>query len=115
MLHLMINVLAITHDLSQILQRREQDLVNALKLVTIVKQRLAAMKTDIGWGALFDEVVTFCNKFHIDVPSMDQKYIKGKRSKRRAPSITNMHHYKPFDCNGVHKEASHISACVYTY
>ncbi|CAH9061079.1 unnamed protein product [Cuscuta europaea] len=74
------------------------------------------MKTDIGWGALFDEVVTFCNKFHIDVPSMDQKYIKGKRSKRRAPSITNMHHYnRPFDCNGVHKEASHISACVYTY
>ncbi|CAH9085223.1 unnamed protein product [Cuscuta europaea] len=79
MLHLMINVLAITHDLSQALQRREQDLVNALKLVTFVKQRLAAMKTDIGWGALFDEVVTFCNKFHIDVPSMDQNYIKGKK------------------------------------
>jgi hypothetical protein len=39
-LHLMKNVLGVTHELSQALQKSDQDIVNAMKLVKVTKQRL---------------------------------------------------------------------------
>nr|KYP70109.1 hypothetical protein KK1_009317 [Cajanus cajan] len=45
-LHLMKNILGITHELSQALQRSDQDIINAMKLVSVSKQRLQAMRDD---------------------------------------------------------------------
>nr|KYP46931.1 hypothetical protein KK1_031413 [Cajanus cajan] len=45
-LHLMNNILGITHELSQALQRSDQDIVNAMKLVSVSKQKLQAMRDD---------------------------------------------------------------------
>ncbi|XP_022893860.1 uncharacterized protein LOC111408321 [Olea europaea var. sylvestris] len=42
-LHLMKKVLGISDELSKSLQRRDQDIVNAMKLVKISKERLQAM------------------------------------------------------------------------
>ncbi|KAK7320132.1 hypothetical protein RJT34_04866 [Clitoria ternatea] len=53
-LHLMKNILGITHELSQALQRSDQDIVNAMKLVTVSKQRLQDMRDD-GWDSLLNE------------------------------------------------------------
>ncbi|PKU85226.1 hypothetical protein MA16_Dca025469 [Dendrobium catenatum] len=39
-MHLMIDILGITDELSQTLQRKDQDIENAMKLVQISKQRL---------------------------------------------------------------------------
>ena len=39
-LHMMIDLMGITNDLSQALQRKDQDIVNAMDLVFVAKQRL---------------------------------------------------------------------------
>jgi uncharacterized membrane protein len=60
-LHLMKSVLAITNELSQALQRKDQNILNAMKLVKVSKQRLQAMREE-GWNSLFEEVSVFCAK-----------------------------------------------------
>ncbi|XP_059429097.1 uncharacterized protein LOC132162896 [Corylus avellana] len=72
-LHLMKNVLEITKELSQSLQRKDQDILNAMKLVEISKLCLHAMRED-GWNSLFEEVSKFCAENNIDVPNMDELY-----------------------------------------
>ena len=72
-LHLMKGVLGISNELSQALQQKDQDIVNAMKLVDISKQRLQVMRDD-GWNALLEEVSAFCAKNNIDVPDMDDLY-----------------------------------------
>jgi hypothetical protein len=42
--HLMRNVLSITYDLSQALQRKDQDMVNVMCLIKITKTRLQKMR-----------------------------------------------------------------------
>ncbi|KAL6588019.1 hypothetical protein OROMI_000997 [Orobanche minor] len=96
MLYLMVEILGISHDLNVALQRCDQDLLNALKLVNIAKQRLQEMRDD-GWEKLLSKVVAICNKHEFDVPDMDAPYVQGKKSRRRASSVSNMHHYKN-DC-----------------
>jgi hypothetical protein len=66
-LHLMKNVLGITNELSQILQRKDQDILNAMKLVEISKLRLQAIREDV-CNSLFEEVSKFCAKNNIVVP-----------------------------------------------
>ena len=45
-LHLMKNILGITNELSLALQRREQDIVNAMTLVKVAKHQLQTMRDD---------------------------------------------------------------------
>ncbi|KAL6523426.1 hypothetical protein OROGR_017029 [Orobanche gracilis] len=92
-LHLMKNILGITNELSQILQKKCQDIVNAMVQVKVSKKRLQEMR-DNGWDELLDEVVLFCNRHDIDLPSMDDVRVLKGRSKRKAPSVTNLHYYK---------------------
>ncbi|KAJ9129148.1 hypothetical protein P3X46_034066 [Hevea brasiliensis] len=77
------NILGITYELSQTLQRKYQDIVNAMTLVKIAKQRLQSMR-DEGWNSLFDDLTVFCSKHNIEVPSMDDMYVL----------LANMHHYQ---------------------
>ena len=64
------SVLGITNDLSQSLQRNDQQIVNAICLVEVYKQQLQMMK-DNRWSSLMDEVSSFFEKCCIDVPNMD--------------------------------------------
>ncbi|KAJ0981332.1 hypothetical protein J5N97_009587 [Dioscorea zingiberensis] len=57
-LHLMRSVLGITNELSKSLQRKDQDIVNAMELVKISKQRLQMMRDD-GWDLLLHEILSF--------------------------------------------------------
>ena len=43
-MHLMKNTLGITTNLSQVLQRKDQDIVNAMNLVNVHNSRLQAMR-----------------------------------------------------------------------
>jgi hypothetical protein len=61
------NALGITNELSQALQRKGQDIINAMKLVENSKLRLQAMRKD-GWNSLFEEVSKFYAKNNIIVP-----------------------------------------------
>ncbi|KAL6565682.1 hypothetical protein OROHE_004737 [Orobanche hederae] len=92
-LHLMKKILGITNDLSQALQKKNQDIVNAMNLVDISKRRLQEMR-DNGWDKLVEEVSIFCIKHKIEVPDMDDIYVSGKRPKRRVEEMANSHRYR---------------------
>ena len=91
-LHLMRNILGATDELSQALQRKDQDIVNAMNLVRLCKLQLQTMRQS-GWNSLIDEVTFFCAKHDIDVPNMDDMFVDRGRSRRKAQEITNLHRY----------------------
>ena len=72
-------ILGITNDLSKALQRRDQDIVNAMALEKICKQMLQMMR-DEGWDTFYGEVSSFCEKNKIVVPDMDDTFIARGRS-----------------------------------
>ncbi|XP_008229057.1 PREDICTED: zinc finger MYM-type protein 1-like [Prunus mume] len=92
-LFLMKVILGLTNDLSQALQRKDQEIVNAMALVKSCKEKLHCMRNN-GFDALVDEVSSFCYKHHIDVPNMEDAFILPGRSRRNAPIKTNHHHYR---------------------
>ncbi|CAI0429385.1 unnamed protein product [Linum tenue] len=92
-LHMMIKVLAITNELSKSLQRKDQDIVNAMQLVRGAKLRLQDLR-DKGWESLLDSVISFCKKEYLPISNMDELYILSGRPRRNAQQITNLHHYK---------------------
>ena len=79
-LHLMKNVLGISNELSQALQRKDQDIINAMNLVNITKLRLQTMR-DNGWESLLQEVNSFCVKHFINIPNMEDIFFSKGRSR----------------------------------
>ncbi|XP_070034258.1 uncharacterized protein [Nicotiana tomentosiformis] len=92
MMHLMLKLLAITNDLNIALQRKDQDIVNAIKLVGFAKRQLQVMR-ESKWESLIDDASSFCSKHDIVIPEMDKNYHLGK-SKRRSSSVTYSHHLR---------------------
>ncbi|XP_058725524.1 uncharacterized protein LOC131596802 [Vicia villosa] len=93
-----IGILGFINNLSAMLQKRDQDLLNALLLVNAIKQELQEIRND-GWEELISKVMKICNKHDIDVPDMDAPYVQGKKPRRHViiSSVSNLHHYK-HDC-----------------
>ena len=87
------NILGITNDLSQALQRKDQDLINAMALVAVCKQRLQAMR-DNGWNSLLEEVFLFCESHSIITPNMDVMFVPQGRSRRKGAQVKNLHHFQ---------------------
>jgi pterin-4a-carbinolamine dehydratase len=86
------NVLGITNELSQALQVKEQDIMNAIALVAVVKNRLQDMR-DNGWDLLMNKVKIFCDAHDIEVLKMEDKKV-AKRSERAINGMTNEHYYR---------------------
>ncbi|KAL5130844.1 Zinc finger MYM-type protein 1 [Glycine soja] len=78
MLYMMVEILGFTNDLSVALQKRDQDLLNALSLVKATKEELQEMRND-GWEELISKVMEICNKHDIDVPDLDAPYVQRKK------------------------------------
>ncbi|XP_019161885.1 PREDICTED: zinc finger MYM-type protein 1-like [Ipomoea nil] len=93
LLHLMRDVLGITNDLSQALQKKDQNIVNAMRLVDVSKKRLQMMRDD-GWEALLQQVSLFCNKHSIPIPNLDEVYVVPGRPRRNAEERTHLHRYR---------------------
>ena len=91
-MHLMIQLLSITDCLSRALQRKDQDIVEAMHLIIDVKEQLQDMR-DNGWDPLFKRVKEFCDKNEIEVPDMDKEINARGISARRKQKVTNMHFY----------------------
>jgi hypothetical protein len=91
-LHLMIELLGITDNLSRALQRKDQDKVEAMHLINGVKERLQDTR-DNGWEPLFKRVKSFCDKNEIKVPNMDEEVNARGTYARRRQKVTNMHFY----------------------
>ncbi|TYH18742.1 hypothetical protein ES288_A05G297400v1 [Gossypium darwinii] len=58
-LHVMKEVLGITDNLCQALQRRSQDILNAMSLVLTTKDLIQKLRDD-GWNELLKNVISFC-------------------------------------------------------
>ncbi|XP_028063899.1 zinc finger MYM-type protein 1-like [Camellia sinensis] len=86
-------ILAITSELSQALQRKDPDIVNAMNLVQISKVWLQKMR-ESGWTSLLDDIFSFCEKRKIHVPQMDDMFIAQRRKRYNAQEISNLHHYR---------------------
>ncbi|KAL7111397.1 hypothetical protein ACP275_05G084500 [Erythranthe tilingii] len=92
-LFLMKKVSAITNELYQELQRKDQDIVNAMTLVQVSKIQIQSLR-ESGWSSLLDGVTSFCEKHGVDIPQMDAKYVARGRRRRNEEERTNLNHYK---------------------
>jgi len=91
-MHLMIEILSTTDTLSRALQRKDQDIVEAMHSIMSVKETLQDMR-DNGWEPLFKRVKSFCDKNEIEVSDMDKEVNARGISARRKQKVTNMHFY----------------------
>jgi len=93
--HLMYIILGYTNELSECLQRREQDILNAISLVNVAKKRMQELRSD-GWHNFLERVTSFCDKHGVDVPAMDGDYVPYGKSvrKARARKQTNDDHFR---------------------
>ncbi|GLT86945.1 hypothetical protein SLE2022_050520 [Rubroshorea leprosula] len=95
LLHLMKSVLVKTNDLSQALQKKDQDIINAMKLVKLTKELLEKMRNDNGeWESFVQGVVSSCEKFDVVVPNMGDDYKDPRRSRHRMEKMKNLHHFR---------------------
>ena len=76
-LHLMIDIMEITYDLCQALQRQSKDIVNAMHLVSTTKILIQKLRED-GWDLLLGRVKSLCDKHGIDLLDMGASYIAGR-------------------------------------
>ncbi|XP_058222969.1 uncharacterized protein LOC131332690 [Rhododendron vialii] len=92
-LHLVKNVMGITNELSIALQKKTQDIVNAMALVEMSKQRLQMIRDD-GWDSLLAEVSSFCSNHNIPFPNMSEMFVSSDQPQRKAPQNTISYCYR---------------------
>ncbi|XP_062229974.1 uncharacterized protein LOC133927506 [Phragmites australis] len=90
---LMLKVFRITHDLSLLMQRKDQNIVQAMSLLIDVKARLITFRNE-GWEPLLEEVESFCVAKYIPIPNMDEAIPRWGRSRLDGNLITQEHHYR---------------------
>jgi hypothetical protein len=73
MLHCLRRILAVTNEFSQALQRKDQDIENAMSLLKTSNKRFKMMREN-DWESLLEEVSSFCIKHDIDILNMDDEY-----------------------------------------
>ncbi|PIM99720.1 hypothetical protein CDL12_27780 [Handroanthus impetiginosus] len=79
MLHFIKNILSVINELNAALQRKKQDIVNAI---------------DIRWDSLIDDVSAFCIKHGIKIPIFDSFYVFQGESSWKLVEYTVLHHYR---------------------
>ena len=88
-------LLGVTCELSEALQRKDQDIVNVMKLVKLSKLQLNFMRSDDSALEFFlDEVMLFCKKHDIEVKCMYDIYEEPGRAFRGQEKKTNLHRFQ---------------------
>ncbi|KAK9671927.1 hypothetical protein RND81_12G064300, partial [Saponaria officinalis] len=90
---LMVTIFGVTNKLNLTLQRKEQDIVNAMRLVDVTNGSLQRMR-DSGWDSRMEKVSAFCSKYDIDIPSMGDLYVILRRHGCGHREVTNLHHFR---------------------
>ncbi|XP_025820787.1 zinc finger MYM-type protein 1-like [Panicum hallii] len=76
---IMLQILRITNELSLILQRKNQNVVQAMSLIIDVTTRLNNLRSE-GWEPLFEETKAFCLAKCIPIPNMSDQVPRFGRS-----------------------------------
>ncbi|XP_076946570.1 uncharacterized protein LOC143618141 [Bidens hawaiensis] len=92
-------ILGVTNTLCQALQRKDQDMLNAVKLVRLTYEGLKSYRLE-GFDSLLEDVTSFCDKYDIKVVDMEFEYVD-PRYRRKKTAITNRHHYVVNNFNTV--------------
>nr|XP_045089768.1 uncharacterized protein LOC123497427 [Aegilops tauschii subsp. strangulata] len=93
-LKMMLKILRMTNDLSLLLQKKDQNVVQAMSLVTDVRTRLINWRND-GWEPLLEDAKAFCTKNDIPIPNMDDMFTKwGKSRKGGRNNVTADHFFR---------------------
>ncbi|KAL4604488.1 hypothetical protein ACB092_10G197000 [Castanea dentata] len=74
-------------------KKKNQDIVNAMDLVKVSKQRLQVIRND-EWTSLLTEVSSFCATHDIPILNMDEIFVVSGRPQRNTQQNTNLHHYR---------------------
>ncbi|XP_071713640.1 uncharacterized protein [Rutidosis leptorrhynchoides] len=89
-LHLMLRILGLTNILSKAFQRKDQDIVEAVQLVSSTKAKLQELKTN-GFEIVLKKVLSFCEEHGIRILKIDEDC---SNSRRQREKITNQHYYE---------------------
>lgn len=94
LLKMMLKLFRMTNDVSLLLQRKDQNIVQAMSLLKDVRTRLVNWRND-GWEPLLEDVKSFCTENDIEIPSMDQMVTKwGKSRKGGRHQVTTDHFFR---------------------
>ncbi|PPS13609.1 hypothetical protein GOBAR_AA06966 [Gossypium barbadense] len=67
-------VLGVTDKLCQALQRRSQDILNVMSLVSTTKGLIQKLRDD-EWDELLKNVISFCETWELNFPYMNAQYV----------------------------------------
>ncbi|XP_071697594.1 uncharacterized protein [Rutidosis leptorrhynchoides] len=95
-LHLMKDIMGKTEILSQALQKKSQDIINAMKLVAATKESLNDLRNN-GWDSLLAKVKIFCEKHEVDIPDLSALYKSGRYRRRQQDNQVSFEHYYRVD------------------
>jgi hypothetical protein len=91
----MLLVLGHANSLALALQRKDNDILEAMSEVHLTKQKFQEIRDD-GWDSLLSSVLSFCEKYGIPKLDLEQEYID-RHKPRKKTNCTNYEHYR-FDC-----------------
>ncbi|KAL4616091.1 hypothetical protein ACB092_07G173600 [Castanea dentata] len=89
-LHLEKETIEITDKLCQALQSQSQDILNAIHLVPSTKAFIQKFRDD-GWDSLLTTVISFCEKYCIDVLDMNACYV-GRQGRAHNQQDNELNH-----------------------
>ena len=93
MAHLLLTIFGYTDELCKALQKRDQDIINAIELVEMTKFHLQVLREDNEWETFLKDVTSFCVKHRVKVPDMDGFYVPVGRPKRYFVKVKNLHRF----------------------
>lgn len=93
MLNLMKVILAITNDLSEALQQKTQNIINAMTMVRGMKIKLQLLREE-KWETFLEDVKKFCVDNLIEIPNMEDILPIRGRSRREGQAVTYFHIYR---------------------
>nr|XP_043613829.1 uncharacterized protein LOC122585771 [Erigeron canadensis] len=93
-LHMIKKVMGKTNTLSQEIQKKSQDIVNAMELVSSTRESLNIYRNS-GFDSLLDEVTCFCNKHQVEIPDLKAPYTSTRyRPRKKDLHVTFEHYYR---------------------
>ncbi|GJU62117.1 zinc finger MYM-type protein 1-like protein [Tanacetum coccineum] len=95
-LHLMKEIMGKTDILCQALQKKFQDIFNAIELVSTTKESLHEFRNN-GWNSFFGEMRVFCGKHQTEIPYMNAPYKSTRYRPRQQDNHVTFEHYYRVD------------------
>ncbi|KAJ9565413.1 hypothetical protein OSB04_001379 [Centaurea solstitialis] len=90
-MHLILTILGLTNSLSQALQRKDQDILEAVDLIRTTKAQLQILREN-GFDGVLEKCYSFCDKHNVVKFDMAEGYVN-TRNPRKRMNISNKHYY----------------------